>query len=132
VKIMGRGWLDRHFLLLRSTRINEDSTEDLEVLLTNGDGTWRVAGGITGAFAATARLHAGRRALYVTRVDKGTHNVYEFALDTGRLTAVTENSLPGVTFSGFQPIAPQGILGVREERRSDIWLIQQTSVPAGR
>jgi serine/threonine protein kinase len=132
VRIIGRGWLDRHFLLLRSTRINEDSTEDLEILITNNDGTSRVAGRITGAFAATTRLHAGRRALYLTRVDKGTHNVYEFSLETGSLTAVTENSLPGVTFSGFQPVAPQGILGVREERRSDIWLIQQASVTAGR
>ena len=131
-RIIGRGWLDRHFLLLRSTKSYEDFTEDLEILLATDGGTPRVVGRITGAFAPTARLHLAKRALYLTRVDKGIHNVYEFALDTGTLTAVTQNSLPGVTFSGFQPVAAQGVLGVREERRSDIWLIQQVAAPAGR
>ena len=130
VSTIGRGWLGRHFVLLRSTRIHEDSTADLEILIVNDSGTARVAGHITRAFAATARLHLTKRALYLTRVDKGTHNVHEFSLDTGSLTAVTQNALPGVTFSGFQPVGARGILGVREERRADIWLIQQTETPA--
>jgi len=50
---------------------------------------------------------------------------------------VTQNALPGVKFSGFQPFGTQGVLGVREERREDIWLIEQkttsrTGNPAGR
>ena len=57
---------------------------------------------------------------------------YEFALDTGRLTAVTQNSLAGVTFSGFGPASAHGIIGVREERRADIWLIQQAAASASR
>jgi hypothetical protein len=50
---------------------------------------------------------------------------------------VTQNALPGVRFSGFQPAGSRGGIGVREERREDIWLIQQTAPsrtgnPAGR
>jgi hypothetical protein len=115
-------------VLARTVQSNQDGTADLEILLTNDGGGTRVAGRITHAFGATARLHAGRRVLYVTREEQGTGNVYAFALDTGTLTPLTQNSLPGVTFSGFQPFG-QGTLGVREERRDDIWLMQQGAPP---
>ena len=65
----------------------------------------------------------------MTRQERGTHNVYALSLTTGRLTQVTQNALPGVTFSGFQPAGSRGVIGVREERRQDIWLIQQTETP---
>jgi hypothetical protein len=88
-------------------------------------------------FVNTIRLNPSQRLLYMTRAESGTHNVFTFSLDTGALTAVTQNALPGVTFSGFQPIGTRGVLGVREERREDIWLIEQTTTsrtgnPAGR
>jgi len=72
----------------------------------------------------------------MTRLEQGTSNVYMLSLVTGALTPVTQNVLPGVTFSGFQP-SGQGVIGVREESRQDIWLIQQTATkrpgnPAGR
>ena len=44
-------------------------------------------------------------------------------------TQLTQNALPGVTFSGFQPAGLRGIIGVREERREDIWLIQRIATP---
>ena len=88
-----------------------------------------MAARITNVFAVTIRLHASKRMLYMTRGDKGTNNVYAFSFDTGALTAVTQNAMPGVTFSGLQPTASHGIIGVREERREDIWLIQQTATP---
>ena len=41
---------------------------------------------------------------------------------------LTQNTLPGVRYSGFQPFG-QGTIGVREERRDDIWLMQQGTPP---
>jgi hypothetical protein len=40
------------------------------------------------------------------------------------LKALTRNVLPGVTFSGFYPVGSDGLIGVRDERREDIWLLQ--------
>lgn len=124
--IAGRGWLDRHFVLLRTTQTHDDATADLEVLIAGDKGGVRVAGRLANAFAVTARLLAAERAIYVTRQEKGTHNVYALSLTTGRLTQVTQNALPGVTFSGFQPAGSGSVIGVREERRQDIWLMQPT------
>ena len=127
--IAGRGWIDRRFVLTRSIRpLNADRTYDLEVLVVDERGQLRTAGRVTQVYASTVRLHASRRVLYMTRSDRGTENAYAFSIDTGVLTALTDNQLPGVTFSGFQP-AGQGFIGVREERRADIWLIQQVATP---
>ena len=127
--LIGRGWLNRSFVLVRTIQTHEDRTVDLEVLVTNETGGARVVGRVTNAFAATTRLHASERALYVTRSEKGAHNVFALSLVNGSLTQVTQNALPGVTFSGFQPVGSRGIIGAREERREDIWLIQQTATP---
>jgi Tol biopolymer transport system component len=127
--LVGRGWFDGQFLLIRSALVHEDLSADVDVLLTTSAGGIREIGRITNVFASTIRLHSARRTLYMTRTDKGAGNIYAYSLDTGSLTAMTQNVLPGVTFSGFQPLSPQGILGVREERREDIWLIQQTAAP---
>ena len=130
VSVVGRGWLDRRFVVTRSLQQNGDGTGDLEILLTNESGTPTVAGRVTHAYAATMRLHAARRMLYVTRLEQGTSNVFAFALDTGALTQITQNALPGVTFSGLQPTS-RGVLGVREERRDDIWLLQDSTKRPG-
>ncbi len=135
--IAGRGWLDRQFVIVRSAQPHEDWTADLDVLVTDGRGGTRVAARVPAAFGATARLHPRERALYVTRSEKGTHNIYAASLANGSLTRVTDNALPGITFSGFQPSGAQGVIGAREERREDIWLIQHTAPtrsgnPAGR
>ena len=129
VMLAGRGWIDRRFVLTRSSRPpNVDRTYDLEILVVDERGQTRVAGRVTQVYASTVRLHASRRVLYMTRADQGTENAYAFSIDTGALTPMTDNQLPGVTFSGFQP-AGQGFIGVREERREDIWLIQQVTTP---
>ena len=125
--IAGCGWLNRQFVLTRNVQSHDDLTADLEVLVVGERGAIRVAGRIPHAFASTVRLDANRHALYMARSEQGTQNVYTFSLDTATLTALTDNRLPGVAFSGFAPAGPQGIIGVREERRDDIWLIQYPS-----
>jgi serine/threonine protein kinase len=127
--IAGRGWLNRQFVLLRTLRSHDEGTNDLEVLVTSDGVGVKVVASVTNAFVATAQLHAADRAIYVTRAEKGTNNVYTLSLDSRNLTQVTQNALPGVKFSGFQPAGPRVIVGVREERREDIWLIQQTATP---
>ena len=124
-----RGWLDRNLILVRSLAFHEDRSSDAEIVVVDGSGGIRTVGRIANVFGPTIRLNPSNRALYLTRTESGTHNVFMFSLDTGALTAVTQNALPGVTFSGFRPLGGQGVLGVREERREDIWLIQQTATP---
>ncbi|HXT71107.1 MAG TPA: protein kinase [Vicinamibacterales bacterium] len=127
--IAGRGWMNRQFVVLRTVRSHDDGTGDLEILVTSDNGNVKVVASVPNAFGSTARLHAAERAIYLTRSEKGTDNVYVLSLATGNLTQVTQNTLPGVKFSGLQPVGSRGVIGVREERREDIWLIQQTATP---
>lgn len=134
--VYGRGWLDDGFVLVRILTLHADLSADIEVLVVDRSGSVKRAGTITTAFIATTRLHAARHALYVTRTENGVHNMYAFDFATGSLKPLTRNVVPGVTFSGFCPVGSGTVIGVREERRQDIWLIQQTSAepgkPAGR
>ena len=134
---VARGWAGDEFIVVRRVTLHEDLTSDAEVLAIHASGAVRRAGTISNAFIATARLHASRRVIYVTRIEGGVQNVYEFVLGTGALKPLTQNVLSGVTFSGFGPFGPDRLIGVREERRQDIWLIQQAGTsrpgnPAGR
>jgi Tol biopolymer transport system component len=133
-----RGWVDNSLVVVERTKLNEDKTGDVDVrIVSAASGETVTAGTITGAFAATSRLHVARRVLYITRIENGVHNLYEFPLAGGPLKPLTRNGLPGVTFSGFYPVGPDALIGVRDERRQDIWLIQESSTkrtgnPAGR
>jgi serine/threonine protein kinase len=136
--VFGRGWVDDAFVVVRRTTLHEDLTADVDVLVVDaGSGRVRTAGTIPSSFIATTRLDASRRVLYVTRSERGVHNLYEVSLDTGALKSLTRNTLAGVTFSGFHPVGSGALLGTREERRKDLWLIQETGparpgTPAGR
>jgi serine/threonine protein kinase len=136
--VFGRGWIGDGIVVVRRTALHDDRTGDIEVRVVNAaTGAITTAGSITNGFVATTRLHAARRVLYVTCIEHGVHNLYEFALATGLSKALTRNALPGVTFSGFQPAGADAMVGVRDERRQDIWLIQDSGTrrpgnPAGR
>jgi hypothetical protein len=83
----------------------------------------RSVGRIDRAFLATVRLDPGRALLYATRSEGGVHNLYTFALNAQEIRRLTDNTLPGVTFSGLDSLGAAGIIGVRTERKSDIWLL---------
>ena len=124
-----RGWMDGAWIFVRRTKLNDDFTADLEVLaVDHATGAARRIAGVTSGFIATARLDAARRALLVTRVEQGAHNLFDVSLATGAIRPITRNVLPGVTYSGYHA-APGGMIGVREERRQDIWLIQPAAAP---
>jgi len=89
----------------------------------------RKVGTIPAAYISSAKLHAARNVLYITRLEKGAQNLYEFSLTTGKLTALTKNVLPGVAFSGFQLAGPKALISAREERHEDLWLIQPGASP---
>lgn len=131
--VFGRGWWRDRFVVVRRVALHEDLTADIDVhVIDPATGVVTRAGQVSRAFIATARLHAGRAALFVTRLDQGVHNLFELSLLTGALTPVTHNTLPGVTFSGFHPAGPATLIGSREERRQDIWLIQESRAhPSG-
>ena len=119
-----RGWLDGTLVAVRRTKLHDDFTSELEVLAIDATtGSTRRIVTVPAAFIATARLDAARRSLVLTCADSGAHNLCDVSLQTGTIRPVTRNVLPGVTYSGFQAI-PGGIVGVREDRRQDIWLIQ--------
>jgi hypothetical protein len=123
-----RGWLtgDAGVALVRAERFQPDFTSDVEALVVSAGGALRSAGIVPDAFLATTRLDPERSVLYIARIEQGTHNLYEFSLVTGRIRRITDNTLTGVTFSGVEPLRGGGVIGVRHERKSDIWLLDAT------
>ena len=123
-RAFNRGWLaDSRMVLAKSVEVNQDATATVEVILAGPDGKVTTAGTISNAILVTARLDPARGTLYLTRSEGGVHNVYAFAMASGRLTQVTDNALPGVSFSGVVP-AGSSLIAVRNQRERDIWLIE--------
>lgn len=120
-----RGWLaDGRLVLVKLVELNQDAmTGTIEVLLVGADGKSTTAGTVSNAILVTTRLDSTRGVLYLTRAEGGVHNVYAFAMASGRLTQVTDNALPGVSFSGVKP-AGNSLIAVRNQRERDIWLIE--------
>ena len=120
-----RGWLpDGRLVLVKLLELNQDATTGtIEVLLAGPDGRVTIAGPISNGILVTTRLDPARGVLYLTRAEGGVHNVYAFAIASGRLTQVTDNALPGVSFSAVAP-AGHSLIAVRNQRERDIWLIE--------
>ena len=122
-----RGWLDRgRFVVVRTLSRGSDRTNEMEVVVIESNGLIRRAALVSHAFTTTSRLDGPRSILYVTRAEQGIHNLFAIALTTGAMKAVTTNPLPGVTYSGFAVLGQDRLIGVEDERRRDIWLIEST------
>lgn len=122
--VYGLGWLpDGRVAIVTTVEINPDATSTMAVLLIGSDGTTTTLGPISNVIQGTSRLDPAHGMLYLTRAEGGVHNVYGFALSTGRLTKITDNALPGVSFSGVRP-AGRALIAVRNQRARDIWLIE--------
>jgi Tol biopolymer transport system component len=124
-RAFSRGWLpDGRVVVVKSLELNQDATTaTIEVLIIALDGTVSASGPISNGILGTTRLDPARGVLYLTRAEGGVHNVYAFAIASGRLTQVTDNALPGVSFSGVVP-AGNSLIAVRNQRERDIWLIE--------
>ena len=128
--VSARGWLpgEKGVVVARATRFQSDFTADVEVLVVSATGAIRNVGVVPSAFVVTTRLDATRSVLYVARQDGTGRNLYEISLQTGRVRAVTDNTLPGVSFAGVVPLSGGALMGVRHQQRSDIWLLDATSL----
>ena len=118
------GFLDGHLVLVRRLNLHENLTSDIEVLVSTGSSGFKQVGVVMNVFVSSARLHPERRVIYMTRLADGAQNLTEFSLRTGATRTITQNTLPGVAYSGFEPVGADRLIGVRDERRQDIYLLQ--------
>ena len=126
-----RGWLakDAGVVVVAPGRAREDGTSDVDLSVGFPIGELRHVRDIVGAFYPTIRLDAARSVVYATRLEGGVHNVFALPLSDGGSYRITDNTLPGVTFSSVEPIGEGAIVGVRYSSSSDIWLI--STAPSG-
>jgi serine/threonine protein kinase len=126
--VSARGWLtgEKGLVVARAAIFKPDFTADVEILIASAAGAVRTIGVVPNAFIATTRFDASRSVLYVARHDGTARNLYEVSLHTGRLRRVTDNTLPGVSFAGVEPLPRGALIGVRHEQKSDIWLLDAT------
>jgi Tol biopolymer transport system component len=121
-----RGWLasGSDLVIVRAGTYSDDFTSDIDVLTLSADGKIRQAGRISRAFIASTRFDPGRALVYATQSNAGVHNLVSFSLTNHALYRITENTLPGVSFSGIQPLANGSIIGVRSDHKQDIWIME--------
>ena len=123
--VMLRGWASRASLIVLHYRVLPASTFEVDVFEAPLAGEKRRIATITGAYPTTARLDASGGRLLITRLEAGVHNIFALALADGRLQRITDNRLPGVSFSGIEPRPSGGIVYSRAEWRRDIWLARK-------
>ena len=120
-----RGWTrsDAAAVIVRPLKLNDDTTHSADVILMTPDG--KLSGGqrLENVFISSTRLDAERSLLYLTRSDDGVHNMHALSLESWKLLSLTRNRNPDVTFSGVVPTGAGIVVGVRNERKSDIWLL---------
>jgi hypothetical protein len=104
--------------------VHEDVSADIDVLIASAGRQPEVVATVANGFAATTRLDPARAVLYLTRVANGVHNAYAVGLEGRGVVPVTDNRLPGVTFSGIRPVPGGGLVVVQNERKRDIWVIE--------
>jgi Tol biopolymer transport system component len=125
-RLVLRGWLDPdHWIALRST-VNEDWSERIEVLRATCGGTVEMVGVVPAGYSGSARVDRRTGTLYLTARDGigGPHNLHAMRLDDGTVRRVTDNDLPGVTFSGLTLLADGRLVHARHERNHDLWIVE--------
>ena len=119
------GWFDndRSLVGLRFTA-HSDLTQRIEILSIERSGQLRVLGTVARGFASTAWLDAERETLYLTLIEGGAHNIHAFPLAGGKARRLTDNQLPGVTFSGISSLGDGTLVYARQVENYDIWMLQ--------
>ena len=120
-----RGWSSRGSMILLEATSLPDWTQQAAVLEVSAAGAVRRRAGISRTFAGTARVDADRDLLYFVRCGEDLiHNLFSLSLADGAVRQLSDNTIPGITFSGLE-VAPDGsLLYVRQESNRDIWTIQ--------
>jgi len=63
--------------------------------------------------------------VYFTQAQPAGQRVVAMSLSTGTLTELKQTSNPRVTFSGFATANGGPIVGVQQERKTDVWLARR-------
>jgi serine/threonine protein kinase/Tol biopolymer transport system component len=117
-------------VVLRSADLNDDDTHKVEILVLASDGARINVWTVDRAVIDTVRLAAQQSTVYLTRVEAGVHNVFALSLASGVLRRISDNALLDVTFAGAETVGRDVLLGVRDERKSGIWLLDSRPAPA--
>lgn len=127
-----RGWTPdgRSIVVVRVGKRFDDATNAIEVQLAAAGGTPRTLGTVEHVVQETIRVLPGRPFLYMTRSEGGVANIYSWSLDTQTLRAITDNSQVDVTFANVEPFGADRLVGVRDVRKHDIWLLDARATPA--
>jgi len=132
-RISCRGWAPggKSAVLARTVKVHDDTTHSIEVLSVSGPNQVRSLRTIDHVVRQTLRMPESKSSLYMTRSEAGVANVYAFSLESGALTAITDNALVDVTFGSVELLGPDRLAGVRDVRKHDIWLLDARSRTLG-
>jgi serine/threonine protein kinase len=119
-----RGWTrDRRLILVRAHNNTRPTT--LDVVAMDLAGAASVVGQVDNAYPQTARFDTRSSQLYFTRVENGAQNLHVLSLD-GRLSRITDNSVPNVSFVGVESLPDASALFARDEWTHDIWILRRS------
>ena len=127
---VARGWLGdgSGVVVVRLHDVEDDFTGRLDVLIARSTGALSPVASIANGFVVTTRYDPARSVLYVTRREADRYNVFGVALTAGaREQRVTHDVTPEALTSGVEPLVNGAIVGVRYERKSDIWVVEEQS-----
>jgi Tol biopolymer transport system component len=120
------GWTsETSLLMLRTERRGTEYQVELNELSPGGSRTVAV---VADAPVPAVHVDPQRRRVLLTRNEGGVHNIYAVSLRAGVMTKITNNEMPGVSFSGIQSLRADAVVFAREERKRDVWLVQRKPV----
>jgi serine/threonine protein kinase/Tol biopolymer transport system component len=122
-----RGWTAGGSLLLLRTHPGPTGSFEIAAIDVSTAGARRPIATFGDAFVTTSRLDAAGKRLLVTRAEAGIHNIYSLSLADGRLTRLSDNQLPGVSFTGIESASNGAIVYSRPESRRDIWIARRAA-----
>ena len=120
-----RGWTtDGRLVLMRAHSVLRPATVDFMTVDLRGNTT--AIGQAENVYPQTARFDARNSLLYFTRVESGAQNLYTMPLGGGRMTRLTENSFPNVSYVGVESLPDGSALFARDEWTHDIWIMRRS------
>jgi hypothetical protein len=129
LEVFNHGWTrgDRGIVLARRAGQGPDRSNGVELIEVSPAGAQRRIALLPAAYIATLRVDAARARFVITRTAGGAHNLYLGSLSTGEIRQVTDNRLPGVSFSGVESRPGGAIVYVLDTQKRDIWLMRAQS-----
>jgi dipeptidyl aminopeptidase/acylaminoacyl peptidase len=128
-----RGWASGggSVVLVRTLMTHDDNTHRIELLLVSPSNSVRSLAVIDNVIQETLRMPASKPTVYMTRSEGGVANIYAWSLDTRALRAITDKSLVDVTFANVELVGDDRLVGVRDVRKHDIWLLDARAAQPG-